>query len=158
MISEVHNCDCMEFMRELPDKYFDLVIADPPYGLPKKSTRGGAKLKDRILNRGDIHRWGVAPGEDFFDELFRVCRNQIIWGGNYYDLPPCRCFVAWDKVQPWENFSQVELAWTSFDMPSKLFRFDNRSWTKHHPTGEPVELYTYLLKTFAKKVTRYLTR
>ena len=85
-----------------------------------------------------------------------MSKNQIIWGGNYFDLPPTRCFVCWDKVQPWENFSQVEFAWTSFDYPAKLFRFDNRTGDKIHPTQKPVELYAYLLKTFAKKGDRIL--
>ena len=149
MTSDVFNMDCMEYMRTLPDKFFDLAIADPPYGLPARSTHGRGKLKTRILNADDIHRWDMAPGADFFDELFRVSRNQIIWGGNYFRLPPCRCFVCWDKKQPWENFSQCEYAWTSFDKPAKIFRFDNRRGKKIHPTQKPVDLYSWLLATFA---------
>lgn len=149
-ISKVFNMDCLAYMKTMPDKYFDLVISDPPYGLPTKSTSGSGKLKNRTLNRADME-WDVAPTKEYFDELFRVSKNQIIWGGNYFDLPPCRCVVVWDKCQPWENFSQVEIAWTSFDMPAKLFRFDNRSWSKWHPTGKPKELYAWLLKTFAKE-------
>lgn len=149
MNSDVFNMDCMEYMRTLPDKFFDLVIADPPYGLPARSTHGRGKLKTRILNADDIHRWDIAPIAGFFDELFRVSRNQIIWGGNYFRLPPCRCFVCWDKKQPWENFSQCEYAWTSFDKPAKIFRFDNRRGKKIHPTQKPVDLYSLLLATFA---------
>ena len=148
MTSKVLNIDCLEFMRTLPDKSFTLAIADPPYGLDKSSTQGAGKLRNRQLNQGDIHRWDKAPSQEFFDELFRVSENQIIWGGNYFDLPPTRCIVCWDKCQPWQNFSQVEMAWTSFDYPAKLFRFDNRTKGKIHPTQKPVELYTYLLKTF----------
>ena len=140
----------MEYMRTLPDKAFQLAIADPPYGLPKDSTHGRGKLKNRIINTGRIQEWDKAPSQDFFDELFRVCENVIIWGGNYFNLPPCRCFICWDKVQPWENFSQVEYAWTSFDHPAKLFRFDNRTGDKIHPTQKPVELYGYTLSQFAK--------
>ena len=148
--SETLNIDCMDYMRTLPDKAFDLAIVDPPYGLDRKSTQGAGKLKDRQLNKGDISkRWDFAPPEEYFAELRRVSKNQIIWGGNYFNLGPCRCFVCWDKCQPWPNFSQAEFAWTSFDKPAKMFRFDNRC-KKIHPTQKPVELYAFLLNTFAK--------
>ena len=154
IISEVYNCDCLEFMRNQPDNRFDLAIVDPPYGLPAKSTHGRGKLKDRSLNRGNIHQWDFRPPKEYFDELFRVSKNQIIWGGNYFELPPCRCFVCWDKEQVWENFSQCEFAWTSFDKPAKLFTASNRGGhidkVNWHPTCKPIELYKYLLKTFAK--------
>lgn len=144
------NGDCMEWMKVVPDKWYDLAICDPPYQLPKDSSNGRGKLKNRVFNRGNIaERWDKKPPKEYFDELFRISNNQIIWGGNYFDLPPCRCFVCWDKCQPWENFSQVEMAWTSFDKPAKLFRYDNRRGGKIHPTEKPIELYAYLLKTFA---------
>ena len=149
-ISEVYNCDCLKYLRLCKDNYFDLAICDPPYGLPADSTNGRGKLKSRILNAGNIKEWDIKPDKEYFDELFRVSKNQIIWGGNYFDLPPTRCVCVWDKMKPWENLSQVEIAWTSFDLPAKLFRYDNRSWTKHHPTGKPVELYSWLLNNFAK--------
>jgi site-specific DNA-methyltransferase (adenine-specific) len=171
MISEVHNIDCLELMRTLPDKCFQLAIADPPYGInapkmgmgsgysdghytPTKRLNGGAgKLKNRVLNQSDCEWDSKPPTKDFFDELFRVCENVIIWGGNYFNLPPTRCVICWDKVQPWENFSQIELAWTSFDKPAKLYRQINggaNSERKIHPTQKPIELYAYLLDTFAK--------
>ena len=151
MRSEVHHIDCMEYIRTLPDQCFDLAIADPPYGIRDAggATGGAGKLRGRVFNNGKIDRWDKAPSQEFFDELERVSKAQIIWGGNYFALPPTRCFVCWDKVQPWENFSQVEYAWTSFDNPSKLFRFDNRTGDKIHPTQKPVELYAYLLQQFA---------
>ena len=151
--------DCMDYMRTLPDKAFQLAIADPPYGLIESGvqTRGGAgKLKGRILNESEkkFDRWDKAPTQDFFEELFRVSDNVIIWGGNYFDLPPSRCVVAWDKCQPWPNFSQIELAWTSFDYPAKLYKFDNRTNDKIHPTQKPVDLYAWCLRTFAKEGDR----
>ena len=149
MRSDVFNIDCMEYMRTLPDKCFDLAIADPPYGMDASSSQGAGKLKNRVLNKGNIKTWDKAPDKVFFDELMRVSENVIIWGGNYFDLPPTRCFVCWDKVQPWENFSQVEYAWTSFDYPSKIFKYDNRTGGKIHPTQKPTELYRYLLSIFA---------
>lgn len=154
--SVAYNTDCMEYMRGLPDKAFDLAIVDPPYGLPKDSAHGRGKLKGRIINTGDIGKWDTAPAREFFDELFRVSANQIIWGGNYFPLPPTRCFVCWDKKQPWANFSACEYAWTSFLSPAKIFRFDNRRKGKIHPTQKPVELYDFLLRTFAKPGDRIL--
>ena len=80
-ISKIFNQDCMEYMKDIPDKFFELAIVDPPYGLDKKSTHRRGKLKDRCLNRGNIQAWDVRPDESYFNELFRVSRNQIIWGG-----------------------------------------------------------------------------
>ena len=148
----------MEYMRGLADNTFQLAIADPPYEIgtgnvnKSKSTYTGAgKLRGRVLNQqaGKFFEWDKAPKKEFFDELRRVCENVIIWGGNYFDLPPTRCFVCWDKMQPWPNFSQAEYAWTSFSNPSKMFRYDNRTGDKIHPTQKPVELYAYLLQQFA---------
>lgn len=154
MVSEVHNMDCMEYMRSIPDKFFDLAVVDPPYGLDKRSTHGRGKLRNRCLNRGNIQQWDIRPGEEYFRELFRISHNQIIWGGNYFPLPPTRCFVCWDKQQVWENFSQCELAWTSFNKPAKHVTISNRGGKrdsmKFHPTQKPVELYAYLYRTFAK--------
>lgn len=147
---ELRCQDCMEYMRGLEDGAFDLAIVDPPYGLPKDSTHGRGKLKHRILNAGHIQDWDVAPSKEYFDELFRVSKHQIIWGGNYFDLPPTRGIICWDKCQPWENFSQWEMAWTSFDTPASLFRFDNRTGDKIHPTQKPVDLYRWLLHKYAK--------
>lgn len=146
--------DCMEYMKTIPDNFFELAIVDPPYGLDKKSTHGRGKLKNKFLNRENIQRWDIRPTKEYFDELFRVSQNQIIWGGNYFPLPPTRCFVCWDKQQVWENFSQCELAWTSFNKPAKHVTIPNRGGqsdkNKFHPTQKPIKLYAYLLKTFAK--------
>ena len=143
------NMDCMEYMAQFPDNYFELAIVDPPYGLDKSSTHGRGKLRDRIINTDSIHKWDTPPNKSYFNELMRVSKNQIIWGGNYFDLPPTRCVIVWDKCQPWENFSQVELAWTSFNKPAPLFKFDNRTGGKIHPTQKPIELYEWVLRKFA---------
>ena len=147
---ELRCQDCMEYMRGLEDNAFDLAIVDPPYGMPKDSTHGRGKLKNRILNTGHIEKWDVAPSKEYFDELRRVSKHQIIWGGNYFDLPPTRGIICWDKCQPWDNFSQWEMAWTSFDTPASLYRFDNRTGDKIHPTQKPVNLYRWLLHKYAK--------
>lgn len=150
MTSEVYNIDCMEYIRTLPDKAFDLAVVDPPYGLSKSSVQGCGKLKNRILNVGSdkMHRWDVPPDQNYFAELFRVSKHQIIWGGNYFDLPPTRGIICWDKQQPWKNFSQWEMAWTSFSTPAAIFRFSNRVPGKIHPTQKPVELYRWLFQNY----------
>jgi len=162
----------MLLMARYPDKYFDLAIVDPPYGIgqPNQSNlkgyngrksleerldknrlnSGSGKLKNRVLNNSKISWDDAIPNQDYFDQLKRVSKNQIIWGGNYFPLPPSRCIICWDKVQPWENFSQIELAWTSFDMPAQIFKFDNRTGGKIHPTQKPITLYKYLLQKYAE--------
>lgn len=177
----ITNEDNMLLMARYPDNYFDLAIVDPPYGInaanmqmgsnpnrkeagqyPGTSTAvrlkgrlnsGGGKLKNRLLNQSNINWDNEVPSKEYFDELFRVSKNQIIWGGNYFDLPPTRCFIIWNKNQPWENFSQAEYAWTSFDKPAKLFTYSNRGGAneelKIHPTQKPILLYKYCLEKFA---------
>lgn len=167
----ITNEDNLALMARYPDKYFDLAIVDPPYGIgaPKQGatpaqrkkgmTRlntGSGKLKDRVLNKSNTEWDNDIPDQEYFDELFRVSKNQIIWGGNYFPLPPTRCVICWDKCQPWENFSQIELAWTSFDKPAPLFRFDNRTGGKIHPTQKPIELYQWVLSKFAEQGDKIL--
>ena len=170
-----YNMDCMEAMKEFPDNAFDLAVVDPPYGIGADNFKNGAgaskdggklystavkmknrlntgsgKLKNRLLNQSDCSWDSEPPQKEYFNELFRVSKNQIIWGGNYFDLPPTRGIIVWDKVQPWENFSQVELAWTSFDRPAALFKMCNTMSGKIHPTQKPIALYEWLLKKYAK--------
>ena len=148
-----YNMDCMQGMKEFPDKFFDLAIVDPPYGLLDAGMQtGGEKglFADRAFKRTNIEKWDKAPNKAYFNELFRVSKNQIIWGGNYFYLPPCRCFIVWDKMQPFETFSRCEYAWTSFKKPAKIFTFDNRYAGKIHPTQKPVALYEWLLNRYAK--------
>lgn len=171
-----YNMDCMQGMKEFPDNYFDLAIVDPPYGIGADKFNNGAgakdhsggstakrlrvnygngKLKNRILNRSDCSWDAKKPDKEYFDELIRVSKNQIIWGGNYFDLRPTRGIIIWDKVQPWENFSQVEMAWSSFDKPASLFRYSNTTSAnpehigKIHPTQKPTALYEWLLSKYA---------
>ncbi len=169
------NMDCMEAMKEFPDKFFDLAVVDPPYGIGADNFKNGAgaskdggklystavkmknrlnqgsgKLKNRLLNQSDCSWDSEPPKKEYFNELFRVCQDCIIWGGNYFNLPPTRGIIVWDKVQPWENFSQVELAWTSFDRPAALFKMCNTMPGKIHPTQKPVELYAWIFQKYAK--------
>lgn len=181
-LNSFYNMDCMEGMKQIPDGFFDLAIVDPPYGInapnmsmgsnksrsrggyPGVSTAekirkgrlnsGGGKLKNRVLNTMNCEWDFFPPTEEYFKELFRISQNQIIWGGNYFPLPPTRGIICWDKLQPWENFSQIEMAWTSFDCPAKMYRISNTGGgnkeQKIHPTQKPVELYLRCLRDFAK--------
>ena len=159
---EITNEDNMALMARYPDKYFDLAIVDPPYGVEeitgKEFSHGRGKLKNRAFNVGNekINRWDKSPNKEYFKELFRISKNQIIWGGNYFDLPKYRHPIVWDKCQPWVNFSQIELAWTSFNKPASLFKFDNRTGNKIHPTQKPVALYAWILKNYAKQGDKIL--
>jgi site-specific DNA-methyltransferase (adenine-specific) len=155
MSVDLKNIDCMKYMASLPDKAFDLACVDPPYGIniakekPRKSGR---------WNYGDPKDWDSAvPDKKYFDELFRVSKNQIIWGGNYFVLPPSRCWIVWDKLQPAKNFADAELAWCSIDSLVRIFRYSfAANKNKIHITQKPVALYNWLLHTYAKKGDRIL--
>jgi len=155
MISEVYNMDCMEYLKTLPDKFFELAIVDPPYGLgDKKLTTGGTWAKK--YKTGDAG-WDVAPGDEYFAELKRVSINHIIWGGNYFNLPPTRCFLIWDKVALMDTMADCEFAWTSFDKNAKIFRrVRNTSEKRIHITQKPVQLYKWILKHYAKEGDKIL--
>lgn len=138
----------MEGMKQYPDNYFDLSIVDPPYGK-------GISSYNRPNMRTSKYKTGKTwdneiPNKSYFNELFRVSKNQIIWGGNYFDLPPCRGPISWWKHQN-GNFSQWEMAWCDF--PKSMF-FDRAyqldRYNKIHPTQKPVALYRWLLNNYAK--------
>lgn len=163
--SEVFNVDCVEYMRTLPDDYFDLCIADPPYGHRGSEVfiKGGRFHKGRFNryrqvdgNPIDIDAWDKAPSDEFFDEMFRISKNQIIWGANYFDgMPATRCFIIWEKQIP-EQFSMAmcEYAWTSFQSNAKIVKFSQLSKQgdkRFHATQKPIELYAWILKNYAKE-------
>ena len=162
-----YNIDCMKGMKEFPDNYFDLAICDPPYGGVTQGGYMSNKMGGGVAkNRNDYHLslWQCErPSEEYFKELQRVSKNQIIWGGNYYAsmLPDSQCWVVWDKEKPeGVSFADVELAWTSFNLAAKIFHF---AWNgmlqgdmknkerKIHPTQKPVALYKWLISKFAKE-------
>jgi site-specific DNA-methyltransferase (adenine-specific) len=160
MTIELLNIDCMEYMANQPDESFDLAIVDPPYGI---ETRGNAQ--DRF--RGGMQLETVndnKPSGEYFDELFRVSKSQIIWGYNHLSdmLPKCREFIFWYKHQPVVTFSDGELAWTSFqktakcfDMPFHEANLQNKG-NKVHPTQKPRKLYDWILKNYATPDMRIL--
>jgi len=150
----MYHCDCMDLMKT---GTWDLAIADPPYGYGDKKTE--------ILNfrQKEQHRdWNTAPNEDYFNALFGISENQIIWGGNYFPFIwnfGGRCFIYWHKGNPVKNFADGELAWTSFDQNAKQIDFryygnlegKTSSGVKFHPTQKPVQLYKWLLTNYAKE-------
>lgn len=156
-----YNMDCLAAMREMPDKAFDLAVADPPYGGGFTEGGGCKGWFSKYHQNADGERqkkiisWDVAPGEDYFKELFRVSRNQIIWGGNYFSLPPTRCFLIWRKLTISENFTMAmaEYAWTSFNSNAKVFEYAPQGRPgedRFHPTQKPVALYTWIFSHYAK--------
>ena len=152
IISEVYNMDCIAGMKEYPDKYFDLAIVDPPYGI--------GLSKNPFRQKQEKKNWDLSiPEMEYFIELFRVSKEQIIWGGNYFDLPPSQGFIIWDKKQP-EDFSSAmcEMAWMSFQKPAKMFKKHvvTAEPNKIHPTQKPVALYDWILLKYAKEGDKIL--
>ena len=142
--------DCMEGMKQFPDKYFDLAIVDPPYGIDiNNQNMWTGKHKD-------CKKWDkIIPDKEYFDELFRVSVDQIIWGGNYFIdyIYHTRCFLIWDKMNGTNDLADAELAWTSFDKTIRIFRMHHFSKgydNKIHPTQKPVQLYKWILHNYAK--------
>lgn len=151
---ELLHIDCMEYMKTLKDKSFDLAIVDPPYGLGDKLTNGGTWASK--YSKGDAS-WDIAPTQEYFIELMRVSKNQIIWGGNYFTLPTNRCFLIWDKVAHMDTLADCEYAWTSFDKNAKIFKHvRNTSEERIHITQKPVKLYNWILKNYSEKGQRIL--
>lgn len=145
------NMDCMQGMKEFADGFFDLAIVDPPYGI--------GIAKNPVRQAHDKKEWdNHTPDKAYFEELFRVSKRQIIWGGNYYDLPPTQNFVIWDKVQPEDlTLAMCEVAWCSIQSPMKIFRYSvMREKNKIHPTQKPVALYAWLLTKYAKQGDKIL--
>ena len=161
----ITNEDNMELMKRFEDNHFDLAIVDPPYGIgdyffkqmpiPKNQKKGlESKYKEK--------KWNIAPSKEYFNELIRVSKNQIIWGGNYFLLPISRGWVYWDKKMGSGGlFSSGELAWTSFDKVLKSYSLcsrdgSNNGKTKIHPTQKPTKLYEWILDNYAKEGDKIL--
>lgn len=164
----------MAVMARYPDKYFDLAVVDPPYGggggcltegsgsavastpTSRIARTGGtwaAKYKKKIVS------WDYAPGEDYFNELFRVSKNQVIWGGNYFALPPNRCFLIWEKTNISEDFTMAmaEYAWCSMDDNAKVIKLASSAIAdRFHPTQKPVPLYDWIFAKYAKPGSKIL--
>lgn len=149
-----YNMDCMEGMKQFPDKFFDLAIVDPPYGIGAgKMNMGSGKDKKFEIGKD----WdSCIPTDDYFKELFRVSANQIIWGGNYFTeyLSPTPHWIVWDKKNPNLSFAEGELAWVRNGNNLRIFSYysvpTKEEDEKIHPTQKPVALYSWLLNKYAK--------
>lgn len=139
----------MELMAQFEDKYFDFAVVDPPYGLDKKLSSGGGKMRNSPFKKlyRDSSQWDIVPTPEYWKELFRVSKNQIVFGANYFleHLPSSRGFICWDKRQAMPTLSACELVWTSIDKPSKVYRKVSTDLDRFHPTQKPVELYKFCL-------------
>lgn len=163
MLGTYQNIDCMELMATLPDKSIDLAIVDPPYGINYDKSHSQKNKDNKISNGGKWKKYNITnwdfniPSEDYFIELFRVSKNQIIWGGNFYIkyLYNTSCMIVWNKIQ--RNYmTDGEIAWSSFKRDMKIFDYSridsyvNDCDNKIHPTQKPVKLYEWLLTNYAK--------
>lgn len=160
--SEIFNTDCIELMKRYPDNYFDLAVVDPPYGMIGnvfqmksknllKEGQTSARLDDKNSSIGfDLNK---PPGQECFDELFRVSKNQIVFGMQYFTpfLPKTQCVIVWDKVNGGSYFSDAEIAWTSFKTAVRLARIHNPSNNRIHPTQKAIKLYDYIFQNYAKE-------
>jgi site-specific DNA-methyltransferase (adenine-specific) len=159
-ISEIYNEDCMAGMTRYPDKYFDLAIVDPIYGCLQNAYREANHSKLGKTKNYHNSIWSQKKtGPEYFKELFRISKNQIIWGANYFELPGSRCWIVWDKDNS-GDFADAELAYTSFDLAVRIFKFRWNGMLQEnmkdkedriHPTQKPIQLYKWLLKNYAKK-------
>ena len=149
----ITNEDNMKLMSRYEDNYFDLAIVDPPYGI--NIYNSGSRFGHYKGKNWD----STTPTKKYFKELFRISKNQIIWGGNYFYLKPTRCFLIWDKQQPETvSFASCEYAWTSFNKSAKTFylRPQNADDYRIHPTQKPAKLYEWLFMNYAKEGDKIL--
>ena len=166
---QITNEDNMELMARYPDKHFDLAIVDPPYGIGYSELVGIKKTEHGFKKRNSSKWDNSIPTKEYFDELFRVSKNQIIWGGNYFNLKPTRCMLIWDKVQRIDQ-ADCEIAWTSFNTSARIFKYargnesgfapksiqTDKMFANIHPTQKPVALYKWLLDKYAKQGDKIL--
>ena len=139
-VNKIYNNDCLELMKQLPDKCIDLVLTDPPYGIGISSNP--------VRQMHDKKDWDDnIPIDEYFKEIFRVSKEQIIWGGNYFNLPTSQGFLVWDKIQPYDfSLAMCEQAWCSYQKPAKLFRYSVlKEKGKEHPTQKPVKLIEWCI-------------
>ena len=154
MKNEVYLMDCMEFMKGVPDKYYSLALVDPPYGISINNNIGRRK-GDKKSEYKDNYWDSKPPDNTYFKELFRVSKNQIIWGANHFisKIPfDSSCWIVWDKLFSVDvSFASVELAWTSFETVSKRLQLSSKQLNRIHSCQKPVALYTWLLNNYAKQ-------
>ena len=158
-LNKLYLMDCMDGMAQFPDNYFELAIIDPPYGI----GMDGGNVGYKGFNNFEKKDWDKEiPNDEYFAELFRVSKNQVIFGGNYFGLPPTRCYLVWDKGEGFYNrtYAECELAWTSFDANTCKIKYDPLAKGdykgKIHPTQKPIDLYRFILLNYAEKGMKIL--
>jgi site-specific DNA-methyltransferase (adenine-specific) len=159
--STVFHGDCMEFMARYPDNYFELAIVDPPYQLDGWHDKGNNKTRISAKEGSKRKLWDKKPKDCYFKELKRVSKNQIIWGGNYFNLGICVAPIIWDKKNNGVHFADGEFAWSSFKTGTlRMFRLACIEMLhiekRIHPTQKPARLYEWLLKNYAKEGDKIL--
>lgn len=153
----LYNEDCLQAMKAMQDKQFDLAIVDPPYGIERfKKPSGTTRFKSSELMQKEGLTWDKKPTQAYWDELWRVSKNQIVWGGNNFSLPETEYFLIWDKQQTVDNFAGAEYAWVSMGLkkPAKIYKYGihkHNHTEKIHPTQKPVDLYKYILQNYASE-------
>ena len=168
----ITNEDCMELLKRTPDNFYALALVDPPYGINIQKMNYTQSTKGGVAKRNDysaITDWDSnVPNKEYFNELFRVSKNQIIWGGNYFELPLTKSWIIWDKKteEKYSNdFADCEMAWNSFEKPAKIVRYlwsgmlqpnMKEKQKRIHPTEKPYQLYKWLLDKYAKEGDKIL--
>jgi site-specific DNA-methyltransferase (adenine-specific) len=164
-MSNITNEDNMELMARYEDNHFDLAIVDPPYGLKRSADK---KRDGKNIHRFKAYNgwnksteWDNKPSDKYWEELFRVSKNQIVWGANNFVMPPSEYFCIWNKKQTVDNFATAEYAWVSMGLkkPAKMFDYGihkHNHTTKIHPTQKPIALYEWLLMNYAKEGDKIL--
>ena len=150
-VNKIYNADCMDILKQLPDKSIDLVLTDPPYGIGRFGNR--VEISNRIDCTAKINKWDKKPNQELFNEIFRVSKNQIIFGANNFTLPESEYFLVWNKMQTVDNFASAELAYTNMKIPAKVFNYSihqvmqdrKKQGGKSHPTEKPVKLMEWCI-------------
>ena len=146
------NADNLEIMRGFKDNEFDLAIVDPPYGLERfKANDGGNSKKITTFGDKDKNWNNIKPDAEYWEQLFRVSKNQIVWGGNNFELPTSEYFIVWDKGQMMPSFARCEMAWTNCKVPAKMYAKRSQDLERIHPTQKPTDLYSWLIINYAKE-------
>ena len=151
LINKITCADCMDILKQLPDKCVDLILTDPPYNIQRFNRKDGGNSK-KIKSFGDREKnWNdLPPSKEMFDEIFRVSKNQIIFGMNNFELPPSEHFIVWDKMQKMPSFAECELAWSSCSTPAKIIRCRFET-DKIHPAQKPIDLIAKILVNYSKE-------
>ena len=169
MISEVYNMDCMEYMKDIPDKFFDLAVVDPPYGIGEDGKKNHSRSRLCRAKKYTPKEWDShSPDKAYFHELMRVSKEQVIFGANHFisNIPfDSSCWIVWDKDNGNCDFADCELAWTSFTCAVRKFTYRwngmlqgnmKKKEKRIHPTQKPVALYEWIFSNFAKKGDKIL--